>query len=56
MTGMFLDLAKAVAEERQAEARQARLARSVRQAEAPRRRRDRGGAFPVAGPGCCSEA
>jgi hypothetical protein len=56
MIGMFLDQARAVAEERQAEARRARLIRSVRQAEMSRRRLAHGVALPLAAAACCSEA
>jgi hypothetical protein len=56
MIAMFLEQAGAVAEERQAEARRARLIRSVRQVEASRRRLARGMALPPAASGCCFES
>jgi hypothetical protein len=56
MIDMFLDQARAVAEERQAEARRARLIRSVRQVEASRRRLARGVTLPLAASGCCFES
>ena len=56
MVWMFLDQARAVADQRQAEARRARLIRSLQRDEASRRRLARRTALPVAAPGCCMEA
>ena len=56
MVWMFFDQARAVADQRQAEARRARLIRSLQRDEASRRRLARRTARPVAATTCCSEA
>jgi len=56
MVWMFFDQARVMADQRQAEARRARLIRSLQRDEASRRRLARRTARPVAATTCCSEA
>ncbi len=56
MVWMFLDQARVMADQRQAEARRARLIRSLQRDEASKRRVARRTARPMAAAGCCSEA